>query len=112
MSGQYSQLIRRVAFCICALLVSTAAAAQGKTANPRLVVDAAAVMPSTTNATFAAATTGASSGDVLVLAGENFGSWPTVFLAGKQLTVINVSPKGDLLTAELSDALEPGSYLV
>src|SRR5687768_353091 len=50
--------------------------------------------------------------DVLTVAGANFGTGPSVFIAGVELPVISVSEDGSLLTAQVTMPLEPGSYLV
>ncbi|HET9360437.1 MAG TPA: hypothetical protein VFO58_11845 [Vicinamibacterales bacterium] len=105
MSRELSFVTRCVGTVVCALIAATSAAAQGKAPTPQLVVVAATVSHQSGLAA-------SSAGDVLVLAGQNFGSGPTVYVAGVPVPVTSVSPDGTLLTAQLDGPLDPGSYLV
>ena len=107
MSAKYSKVTGPVGLAMCAVLMAaTTAAAQKPT--PQLVVRATTVQSDAAVARFAAG----SSADTLIVSGENFGSWPNVYLGGEQLALVSVSPDGKLLTALLPSPLEPGAYLV
>jgi hypothetical protein len=94
---------------VCALCLAAPAAAQGKAPSPQLVVNASTVVPRSVGLLSATAEI---SGDVLYLAGQNFGNAPTVTLAGLPLQILSVSPDGTLLSAQIPTPLDPGSYLL
>ena len=68
------------------------------------MVSATTVLSEPTVATFSVGP----SADTLIVSGENFGPWPTVYLGGEQLALFSVSPDGTLLTAQLLRRLNPG----
>jgi len=102
-------LVDCAVFMVCALCLAAPAAAQGKAPSPQLVVNASTVVPRSVGLLSATAEI---SGDVLYLAGQNFGNAPTVTLAGLPLQILSVSPDGTLLSAQIPTPLDPGSYLL
>jgi len=111
MSVDFLHVGRRAGLVCGVLVVAATAFAQGKAPTPQLVVNAAAVSPGVAPASTSFAAT-PTTVELLVLAGENFGDNPVVYLAGQQLPVLSVSPDGRLLTAQITMPLEAGSYLV
>lgn len=102
-------LVDCAVFMVCGLCLAAPAAAQGKAPSPQLVVNASTVVPRPVGLLSATAEI---SGDVLYLAGQNFGNAPTVTLAGLPLQILSVSPDGTLLSAQIPTPLDPGSYLL
>ena len=92
---------------VCGLFIAAPAAAEGRGPAAQIVISAAAVPPRAPGSAPAGA-----GGDVLFLAGENFGTAPHVYMAGMELEVASVSENGTLLTAQIPTPLQPGSYLV
>jgi len=102
MSRSYFYRVCSLGAILCGLLAGSASAqgnSRGNTPPPQVVITMAEVSPTQ---------------DELYLYGANLGRTPSVYLAGVQVPVLNVSPDETHLSASLnfSPALEPGTYLV